>query len=229
MDKFPIFQGGSGSRYIARPALGPDLETRGDGMLVEELPLGNAVCQLFNRYIVSRAGDYAIIVDQHAAHERLTYEYMKRVSNDEGMKRQVLLMPELVELSNEYELELLDGCREKLLKFGLVLEPIGSLTVAVREVPAILGVFDVKSMVAKIVESIVEVGDELFVKEKIKHVCGTIACYSSIRSGRVLKLEEMNSLLRQMESTPHSGQCNHGRPTYVKLSLSEIDKLFERR
>ncbi|WP_225349162.1 DNA mismatch repair MutL family protein [Anaplasma marginale] len=197
--------------------------------LIEELPLGNAVCQLFDRYIVSRAGDHVIIVDQHAAHERLTYEYMKKVTANEGMKRQVLLMPELVELDNEYELELLGEYKEKLLKFGLVIEPMGSMVVAVREVPAILGVFDVKAMIAKIVESIVEVGDALFMREKIKHVCGTIACYSSIRSGRTLKLEEMNSLLRQMEDTPHSGQCNHGRPTYVKLSLSEIDRLFERR
>ncbi|MFV9881663.1 DNA mismatch repair MutL family protein [Anaplasma ovis] len=170
-----------------------------------------------------------IIIDQHAAHERLTYEYMKKVTANEGMKRQVLLMPELVELDNEYELELLGEYREKLLKFGLVIEPMGSMVVAVREVPAILGVFDVKAMIAKIVESIVEVGEALFMSERIKHVCGTIACYSSIRSGRMLKLEEMNSLLRQMEDTPHSGQCNHGRPTYIKLSLSEIDKLFERR
>ncbi|KAF2281754.1 hypothetical protein GH714_042578 [Hevea brasiliensis] len=181
------------------------------------------------QYIVSRAGDHVIIIDQHAAHERLTYEYMKKVTANEGMKRQVLLMPELVELDNEYELELLGEYREKLLKFGLVIEPMGSMVVAVREVPAILGVFDVKAMIAKIVESIVEVGEALFMSERIKHVCGTIACYSSIRSGRMLKLEEMNSLLRQMEDTPHSGQCNHGRPTYIKLSLSEIDKLFERR
>ncbi|WP_240366694.1 DNA mismatch repair endonuclease MutL [Anaplasma marginale] len=222
------FLGSGSSRRTTRPVLSYDSEAH-IVPLIEELPLGNAVCQLFDRYIVSRAGDHVIIVDQHAAHERLTYEYMKKVTANEGMKRQVLLMPELVELDNEYELELLGEYKEKLLKFGLVIEPMGSMVVAVREVPAILGVFDVKAMIAKIVESIVEVGDALFMREKIKHVCGTIACYSSIRSGRTLKLEEMNSLLRQMEDTPHSGQCNHGRPTYVKLSLSEIDRLFERR
>ncbi|MGN7661317.1 MAG: DNA mismatch repair endonuclease MutL [Anaplasma sp.] len=205
-----------------------DVATITSGLLVEEFPLGNAVCQLFERYIVSRAGSYAIIVDQHAAHERLTHEYMKKVVEEEGIKRQTLLMPEFVELDNEYELELLTDHKEQLRKFGLLIEPMGSLTVVVREVPAIFGAFDVKPMLAKIIESIIEIGETLFMSEKIRHVCGTIACYSSIRSGRVLKLEEMNSLLRQMESTPHSGQCNHGRPTYIKLSLPEIDKLFER-
>ncbi|MDB1135056.1 DNA mismatch repair endonuclease MutL [Candidatus Anaplasma sp. TIGMIC] len=198
------------------------------GVLIEEHPLGYAVCQLFERYIVSRAKDYVIIVDQHAAHERLVCEYIKKVTEQDGIKRQVLLIPEFVELANEYEFDLLNEHREGLLKLGLVIEPMGNLTMVVREVPTVFGVVDAKALIAKIVEEIIARGEELFMKEKLSHICGTVACYGSIRSGRVMKLEEMNAMLRNMESTPHSGQCNHGRPTYVKLSLSEIDKLFER-
>ncbi|QJC27743.1 DNA mismatch repair protein MutL [Anaplasma platys] len=197
-------------------------------MLVNDHPLGYPVCQLFERYIVSRAKDYIVIVDQHAAHERLVCEYIKKVTEQEGIKRQVLLIPEFVELANEYEVELLSEYRGKLQNLGLVVEPLGDLTVIVREVPAIFGAVDVKALISKIVEGIVAEGEELFMQKRLSHICGTIACYGSIRSGRVMKLEEMESLLRNMESTPHSGQCNHGRPTYVKLSLSEIDRLFER-
>ena len=197
-------------------------------MLVEDHPLGYPICQLFERYIVSRAKDYIVIVDQHAAHERLVCEYIKRVTEQEGVKRQVLLIPEFVELANEYEVELLSEYREKLQNLGLVVEPLGDLTVIVREVPTIFGAVDAKALISKIVEGIVAEGEELFMQKRHSHICGTIACYGSIRSGRVMKLEEMESLLRNMENTPHSGQCNHGRPTYVKLSLSEIDRLFER-
>lgn len=197
-------------------------------MLVEDHPLGYPVCQLFERYVVSRAKDYIVIVDQHAAHERLVCEYIKKVTEQEGIKRQVLLIPEFVELANEYEAELLVEYKEKLQNLGLVIEPLGDLTVIVREVPTIFGAVDVKALISKIVEGIVAEGEELFMQKRLSHICGTIACYGSIRSGRAMKLEEMESLLRNMESTPHSGQCNHGRPTYVKLSLSEIDRLFER-
>ena len=193
-----------------------------------EQPLGNAIGQLFERYIIAQTKDHTIIVDQHAAHERLVCEYMKKVIENEGVKRQVLMMPELIELDSEYEFELLNEYRDKLLNLGLLIEPIGELTMVVREVPAIFGVFDVKVLISKIIENIMKVGDEISMEERIEHICGTVACYGSIRSGRVMKMEEMNSLLRSMESTPHSGQCNHGRPTYVKLSLSEIDRMFER-
>ena len=193
-----------------------------------EQPLGNAIGQLFERYIIAQTKDHTIIVDQHAAHERLVCEYMKKVIENEGVKRQVLMMPELIELDSEYEFELLNEYRGKLLDLGLLIEPIGGLTMVVREVPAIFGVFDVKMLISKIIENIMKVGDEISMEERIQHICGTVACYGSIRSGRVMKMEEMNSLLRSMESTPHSGQCNHGRPTYVKLSLSEIDRMFER-
>ena len=206
----------------------PEKSTEKTYALIEDYPLGSAVCQLFERYIISRAKNYVIIVDQHAAHERLVCEYIKNVTEQEGIKRQVLLMPELVELGNDYEFELLNEYKEKLLTLGLVVEPIGDMTVVVREVPAIFGIVDVKALIAKIVEGLVSRGEELFMKSKLSHICGTMACYGSIRSGRTLRLEEMNSILRQMEVTPHSGQCNHGRPTYVKLSLSDIDKLFER-
>ncbi|CEI84823.1 DNA mismatch repair endonuclease MutL [Ehrlichia minasensis] len=198
-------------------------------LLIDNYLLGHALCQIHSRYIVSQTQYSIVIVDQHAAHERLTYEYMKQVMKKEGIKRQILLIPEVIEMNNHLDLELLVEYKAKLLKLGLLIEPLGNLSVIVREVPAIFGSFDVKSLIINIVDSIIEVGDTLFLDDKIKDICGTIACYSSIRSGRKLKIEEMNAILRSMESTPHSGQCNHGRPTYVELSLVELDKLFARR
>ena len=192
-------------------------------------PLGYAVCQVHSRYIIAQVQDGIIIVDQHAAHERLMYEYMKQVMEKEGVKRQILLIPEVVEMNDNFDLEVLIEYKTKLLKLGLLIESLGNLSVIVREVPAIFGSFDVKALIFHILDSIAEVGDTLFLDDKIKDICGTIACYSSIRSGRRLKIEEMNALLRSMENTSHSGQCNHGRPTYIKLSLLEIDKLFLRR
>ncbi|AAZ68265.1 DNA mismatch repair endonuclease MutL [Ehrlichia canis] len=200
-----------------------------NGSLIDNHLLGYALCQIHSRYIVSQTQDAIIIVDQHAAHERLTYEYMKQVMEKEGIKRQMLLIPEVIEMNNHLDLELLVEYKAKLLKLGLLIEPLGNLSVIVREVPAIFGSFDVKSLIINIVDSIIEVGDTLFLDDKIKDICGTIACYSSIRSGRKLKIEEMNAILRSMENTAHSGQCNHGRPTYVELSLVELDKLFARR
>ena len=200
-----------------------------NGLLISDHPLGYALCQIHSRYIISQTQNSIVIVDQHAAHERLTYEYMKQVMEKEGIKRQILLIPEVVEMSNSFDLELLIEYKSKLLQLGLLIEPFGNLSVIVREVPAIFGSFDVKSLIINVVDSIMEVGDTLFLDDKIKDICGTIACYSSIRSGRKLKVEEMNAILRNMESTSHSGQCNHGRPTYIELSLVEVDKLFARR
>ncbi|AHX03927.1 DNA mismatch repair MutL family protein [Ehrlichia chaffeensis str. Heartland] len=197
--------------------------------LIDTYPLGYALCQIHSRYIISQTQDSIVIIDQHAAHERLTYEYMKQVMAKEGIKRQILLIPEIIEMNNHLDLELLVEYKEKLLKLGLLIEPLGNLSVIVREVPALFGSFDVKSLIINIVDSIMEVGDTLFLDDKIKDICGTIACYSSIRSGRKLKIEEMNAILRNMENTAHSGQCNHGRPTYVELNLVEIDRLFSRR
>ncbi|QXK92119.1 DNA mismatch repair endonuclease MutL [Neoehrlichia mikurensis] len=196
--------------------------------IIQDYPLGYAICQLYNKYIISSTKKYVIIVDQHAAHERLTYEYMKKVMNKDGIKRQLLIMPEIVELNNEYELELLLEHEEQLLQLGLLFKSIGSLAIVVREVPAIFGSFNIKALMIKIIDNIIEFGNTLFMDKKIKDICATIACYSSIRSGRKLHIEEMNSILRQMECTAYSGQCNHGRPTYIKLSLAMIDKLFER-
>ncbi|AHX04777.1 DNA mismatch repair endonuclease MutL [Ehrlichia japonica] len=197
--------------------------------LIDTYPLGYALCQIHNRYIISQTQDSIVIVDQHAAHERLTYEYMKQVMEKEGIKRQILLIPEIVEMNSHLDLELLVEYKAKLLKLGLLIEPLGNMSVVVREVPAIFGSFDIKSLIVNIIDSVMEVGDTLFLDDKIKNICGTIACYSSIRSGRRLKIEEMNAILRNMENTSHSGQCNHGRPTYVELSLVEVDKLFARR
>ena len=200
-----------------------------NNLLIDTYPLGYALCQIHNRYIISQTQDSIVIVDQHAAHERLTYEYMKQVMAKEGIKRQILLIPEVVEMNSHLDLELLVEYKAKLLKLGLLIEPLGNMSVVVREVPAIFGSFDIKSLIMNIIDSVIEVGDTLFLDDKIKNICGTIACYSSIRSGRRLKIEEMNAILRNMENTSHSGQCNHGRPTYVELSLVEVDKLFARR
>ncbi|CAH57931.1 DNA mismatch repair endonuclease MutL [Ehrlichia ruminantium] len=215
--------------HLSLNAVPKSISHKQENTLVDCYPLGYAICQVHSRYIVAQTKDGIVIVDQHAAHERLIYEYMKQVMEKEGVKRQILLIPEVVEMNNGCDLELLMEYKNKLLKLGLLIESLGDLSVIVREVPAVFGSFDVKALIFHILDSIAEVGDTLFLNNKIKDICGTIACYSSIRSGRKLKIEEMNALLRNMENTSYSGQCNHGRPTYIKLSLLEIDKLFLRR
>jgi DNA mismatch repair enzyme (predicted ATPase) len=167
-------------------------------------------------------------VDQHAAHERLVYERMKSALLEGGVKRQALLIPEVVELDEPSANRLL-GRSAELAELGLVVEGFGPGCGMVREVPALLGQSDVKSLVRDLAEELAELGDALSLKEKLEDVCGTMACHGSVRAGRALSVEEMNALLRQMEATPHSGQCNHGRPTYVELKLADIERLFGRR
>lgn len=200
-------------------ANGPPLETH---------PLGAARAQLHNTYIVAQTAEGIVIVDQHAAHERLVYERMKTALLEGGVKRQALLIPELVELDEPSANRLL-GRAAELAELGLVVEGFGPGCVLVREVPALLGQSDVKSLVRDLAEELAELGDALSLKEKLEDVCGTMACHGSVRAGRSLSVEEMNALLRQMEATPHSGQCNHGRPTYVELKLADIERLFGRR
>lgn len=193
-----------------------------------DYPLGLARCQLHETYIVAQTKEGMVVVDQHAAHERLVYERMKKALEENGIKTQVLLLPEVVELT-ERELQALHIHKDNLSKLGLVLEPFGEQAIMVRETPAALGEVDVKNLVRNIADDLVENDVALSLHEMLEHVYGTMACHGSIRAGRRLNVHEMNALLRQMEATPHSGQCNHGRPTYVELPLAEIEKLFGRR
>ena len=167
-------------------------------------------------------------MDQHAAHERLVYEEMKATMNSEGVRRQGLLIPEIVELDEVAAEKIVEKSGE-LEEMGLVLEAFGPGTVVVREVPALLGEINIQGLIKDLADEIVELDDTLSLKSRLADVCSTMACHGSVRAGRRLNGDEMNALLRQMEATPHSGQCNHGRPTYVELKLTDIEKLFGRR
>jgi DNA mismatch repair protein MutL len=193
-----------------------------------DFPLGAARAQVHETYIVAQTRDGVVIVDQHAAHERLVYERMKHEMADGGVTRQALLLPEVVEL-DPAEAERVAAKSEELAALGLMLEPFGPGAVLVRETPALLGETDVQGLVRDIADDLAENGQALALKERLEEVCSTMACHGSVRAGRRLTAPEMNALLRQMETTPHSGQCNHGRPTYVELKLADIERLFGRR
>lgn len=192
------------------------------------LPLGVARAQLHETYIIAQTADGIVIVDQHAAHERLVYERMKKAIANGGIARQPLLIPEVVDLDPSEVARIL-ARTEELAELGLVVEEFGSDAVVVREVPAILGALELKGLIRDLADEIAETGNALSLKERLEDVSGTLACHMSVRAGRRLNGEEMNALLREMEATPHSGQCNHGRPTYVELKLSDIERLFGRR
>ena len=194
----------------------------------ENFPLGAARAQVHETYIVAQTDDGIVIVDQHAAHERLVYEKMKSALDAEGVQRQGLLIPEVVELGDDAVDRLIARTAE-FAELGLVLEGFGSGAVIVRAVPSLLGQVDVAGLIRDLADELAELGDSFVLKERLEDVCGTMACHGSVRSGRRLNGEEMNALLRQMEATPHSGQCNHGRPTYVELKLADIERLFGRR
>lgn len=191
-------------------------------------PLGMARCQVHETYIIAQTEESIVIVDQHAAHERLVYEKMKQATDKTGVRRQRLLIPEIVELP-AVEVERILNRKAILETLGVVVEGFGEEAVVVREIPALLGNPDVKTLIHDLVDDLAEYGENLSVQGAIEHVAGTMACHGSIRAGRRLSIEEMNALLRDMEATPHSGQCNHGRPTYVELKLKDIEKLFGRR
>lgn len=193
-----------------------------------DFPLGAARAQVHETYIVAQTRDGVVIVDQHAAHERLVYERMKVEMAGGGVARQALLLPEVVEL-DPAEAERVVARAEELEALGLVVESFGPGAVLVRETPALLGETDVSGLIRDIADDLAENGQALALKERLEEVCGTMACHGSVRAGRRLTAPEMNALLRQMEATPHSGQCNHGRPTYVELKLSDIERLFGRR
>lgn len=195
----------------------------------DHYPLGAALAQLHDTYIVAATAQGLVLVDQHAAHERLTFERMKRDLAEGGVKRQGLLMPEIVELG-EAAARRVAAKADELAELGLVLELFGATAIAVREIPALLaGRMDVQALVRDLDGDLAEWGSAVTLKEKLEHVCATMACHGSVRAGRSLNTTEMNALLRSMEATPFSGQCNHGRPTYIELKLSDIEKLFERK
>jgi DNA mismatch repair protein MutL len=207
----------------------PDQVRDGDAQLPEEdgLPLGAARGQVHENYIIAQTADGIVIVDQHAAHERLVYERLKRQMADNGVAAQALLIPEVVELSADDCARLL-AVAEDLARFGLTIEPFGGGAVAVRETPALLGEVNAKAMLHDILDELADQGSSQLVQDKLEAILSRVACHGSIRSGRRMRAEEMNALLREMEATPHSGQCNHGRPTYVELKLSDIERLFGR-
>lgn len=208
--------------YSAR--VEPDVEAAPE---VEALPLGAARAQVHENYIVAQTETGMVIVDQHAAHERLVYEKLKRQMAENGVAAQALLIPEIVELS-EGDCARVLAVADELSKLGLTIEAFGGDAVAVRETPALLGEVNARAMVLDILDELDDQGESMLVQAKLEAILSRVACHGSIRSGRRMRAEEMNALLREMEATPHSGQCNHGRPTYVELKLADIERLFGR-
>lgn len=193
-----------------------------------DFPLGVARGQVAKTYIVAEAEDGLVLVDQHAAHERLVLERMRRAMQGGGVASQALLLPEVVEL-DEPACDRLEARIEELAQFGLELERFGPRAMLVRATPAALGQGDVHGLVTDLADELASFDEALSLKERLDHVASTMACHGSVRAGRILSVAEMNALLREMEVTPHSGQCNHGRPTWVKLAHGDIEKLFGRK
>jgi DNA mismatch repair protein MutL len=193
----------------------------------QQFPLGAAVAQVHETYIISQSAEGLVIVDQHAAHERLVYESMKKAMEGNALECQPLLIPEVITLEPAQADALISKLYD-LESFGLKLESFGEHTLVVREVPTLLKRANLHALIRDLADELIEIGEMLSLKEKLEHICGTIACHGSVRAGRKLSIEEMNALLRQMEQTPHSGQCNHGRPTYVMLGKNDLETLFGR-
>src|SRR5579863_9940299 len=212
---------------VGAPTADVRLEAQPPADLLDR-PLGAARTQIHETYIVSQTRDGLIVVDQHAAHERIVYERLKASLAKSGVQRQILLIPEIVEL-DEATVEQLLARGEELASFGLAIESFGPGAVAVRETPSLLGKTNAGGLLRDLAEHMAEWDEALPLERRLMHVAATMACHGSVRAGRRLKPEEMNALLREMEDTPNSGQCNHGRPTYVELKLADIEKLFGRR
>jgi DNA mismatch repair protein MutL len=209
----------------------PSADVRFDACPAVDLidrPLGAARTQIHETYIVSQTRDGLIVVDQHAAHERIVYEKLKAALERDGVQRQILLIPDIIELDEATVEKLIDRATE-LEKFGLAIESFGPGAVAVRETPSLLGKTNAAALLRDLAEHMAEWDEALPLERRLMYVAATMACHGSVRAGRILKPEEMNALLRDMEATPNSGQCNHGRPTYVELKLADIEKLFGRR
>jgi DNA mismatch repair protein MutL len=205
----------------------PSEAQSGDGARPDH-PLGAARAQVHDTYIVAQTEDGLVVVDQHAAHERIVYERLKEAIAKTGVPRQILLIPEIVEL-DEGDVDRLVSHAEELSRYGLVIEAFGPGAVALRETPALLGEIDGAGLIRDLAEHMGEWDETLPLERRLMQVASSMACHGSVRAGRRLKPEEMNALLREMERTPNSGQCNHGRPTYVELKLSDIERLFGRR
>jgi DNA mismatch repair protein MutL len=191
-------------------------------------PLGVARGQVAATYIVAEAEDGLVLVDQHAAHERLVLERLRRAASNGGVARQALLMPEVVEL-DEPDCDRLEEAAAELARYGLEVERFGATATLVRATPALLGKLDLRGLLADLAAEIAELGGPMKLKERLDLVAATFACHHSVRAGRTLSVAEMNALLREMEVTPNSGQCNHGRPTWVKLSMGDVERLFGRK
>ncbi|MFD0859737.1 DNA mismatch repair endonuclease MutL [Roseovarius aquimarinus] len=211
--------------YSARAE--PAQEERGTQEAAAGLPLGAARAQVHENYIIAQTEDGIVIVDQHAAHERLVYERLKREQEGHGIPAQALLIPEIVELC-EGDCATLMEAAEDLARLGLCIEPFGGGAIAVRETPAMLGNVDARALVLDVLDELTDQGDSQTLRARIDAILSRMSCHGSIRSGRRMQADEMNALLREMEATPLSGQCNHGRPTYVALKLSDIERLFGR-
>ena len=219
----------SGFDHVAQPSADMRSETESANAVESQaLPLGAARAQLHANYIVAQTDDGLVIVDQHAAHERLVYERMKAQIAESGVAAQMLLIPEIIEMGEQEVNRLLEH-KDALATLGLVIEGFGPGAIAVRETPSLLGEVNCEHLLRDLSDEIAEWGTASLVGEKIDHVAATMSCHGSVRSGRRLLPEEMNQLLRDMEATPNSGQCNHGRPTYIELKLTDIEKLFGRR
>jgi DNA mismatch repair protein MutL len=203
------------------------VEPPSDDIAATDLPLGAARAQVHENYIIAQTATGIVIVDQHAAHERLVYEKLKSQMAAHGVASQALLIPDIVALPPDDTAALL-AIADDLAQLGLRIEPFGGDAIAVRETPAILGTVNAAAMLRDIADELADQGDSSNIKSRIEAILSRIACHGSIRSGRRMQAAEMNALLRDMESTPHSGQCNHGRPTYVELKLSDIERLFGR-
>ena len=212
---------------VGAPTADMRIEAQAAGDLIDR-PLGAARTQLHETYIVSQTRDGLVIVDQHAAHERIVYERLKASLARNGVQRQILLIPEIVEM-DEASVERLLGRADELTSFGLAIESFGPGAVAVRETPSLLGKTDAGGLLRDLAEHMEEWDEALPLERRLMHLAATMACHGSVRAGRRLRPEEMNALLREMEDTPNSGQCNHGRPTYVELKLADVEKLFGRR
>ncbi len=199
-----------------------------DTIMEEMGALGMPKAQFHNTYIISQTEDSIVIVDQHAAHERIVMEKMKNnLASEARVATQILLIPEIVDLSVADKIRILENA-QNLQKLGLVVEEFGSTAIIIRETPAIIGDCNVKELIQDLADEMAEWGKDFSLTQKLHLVCATIACHGSVRAGRRLNIEEMARLLRDMEKTEHSGQCNHGRPTYVEFKLKDIEKLFKR-
>jgi DNA mismatch repair protein MutL len=218
----------SRSTFLTPPPLGRAEVAAAPPPEANRFPLGVARGQVAATYIVAEAEDGLVLVDQHAAHERLVLERMRRAVANGGVARQALLLPEVVEL-DEPACDRLEARIAELVEMGLELERFGARAVLVRATPAILGQGDVRGLVTDLADELAAFDAALSLREKLDHVAATMACHGSVRAGRILSVAEMNALLREMETTPHSGQCNHGRPTWVKLAHGDIEKLFGRK